>query len=151
MGNHIQKWRLRRGLSTTEVGKRAGIAPSSLQSIEAGETDPTVSTLSAIAEALGVPAPWLLSDPEQFEFLMLDEPDEETELANSVDPVTDAILRAKQNERELFAMLAALIAHGDPKLLRPVETNLRSLIKETRRPPIPWAARRPGNFEPPND
>jgi len=150
-GNYIEKWRLKRGLSSSEVCKRAGIAPSSLQSVETGKTDPTVSTLSTIAKSLGVPTPWLFSDPEQFELLNLDGPDAEPDLASSVDPVTDAILRAKPNERELFVMLAALIEHGDPKLLRTVETNLRSLMKETRRSPIPWANRQPGNFEPPAD
>lgn len=151
MGNYIQKWRLKRGLSIAETEKRAGIAPSSLQSIEAGKTDPTVSTLSAIAKSLSVPIPWLLSDPEQFYLLMPDGPDTEADLANSVDPVTDVLLRAKQNERELFTMLATLIEHGDPKLLSAVETNLRSLMKEIRRSPIPWANRQPGNFEPPTD
>jgi hypothetical protein len=75
---------------------------------------------------------------------------------NPVDPVIEQflreqLLRATPRERELFAMLAALIEHGEEKLLRAVEMNLRSLMKETRRSPIPWENRQPGNFEPPSD
>ncbi len=67
------------------------------------------------------------------------------------DPITEQLRRATPRERELFAMLAALIEHGDEKQLRAAETNLRSLMKETRRSPIPWENRQPGNFDPPND
>ena len=151
IGNHIQRWRLKRRLSVGEVETRAGIAPSSLASLEAGEVDPTASTLSAIAGVLGIPVPWLYGDPDQLDALTLDDPDAATELAQSVDPVTHQILRAKRDEQKLFHLLAMLIEHGDAKLLRAAEMNLRSLVKETRRSPIPWANRQPGNFDPPSD
>jgi hypothetical protein len=35
--------------------------------------------------------------------------------------------------------------------LNATETNLKSLLKETRKAPIPWANRQPGNFSPPDD
>ena len=70
---------------------------------------------------------------------------------NSIDPIAEQLRKATPRERELFAMLAALIEHGDEKNLRAVEMNLRSLMKETHRSPIPWENRQPGNFEPPVD
>jgi hypothetical protein len=70
---------------------------------------------------------------------------------NPADPITVQLRRATPRERELFAMLAALIEHGDEKHLRAVEMNLRSLMKETRKSSIPWENRQPGNFDPPSD
>jgi hypothetical protein len=72
-------------------------------------------------------------------------------VTDSLDPITDQLRRATPRERELFAMLAALIEHGEEKPLRILEMTLRSLMKETRRSPIPWENRQPGNFEPPAD
>jgi len=151
LGSHIQWWRLKRRLSMAEVEKGASIAPGSLESLEAGEMDPTVSTLSAIAHVLGIPVSWLYGDPDHLESLMQDGPESEAELSHSVDPVTERILRTKLQGRELFFLLSALIEHGDPRLLMAAETNLRSLVKETHRSPIPWANRQPGNFDPPSD
>lgn len=151
LGNHIQRWRIKRRLSMAEVEKGAKMTPGSLELLEAGETDPTASTLSAIADVLDIPASWLYGDPDHLEILMQDEPDAEAERSHSVDPVTEHILRAKQQGRELFFLLSSIIEHGDPRLLRAVETNLRSLVKETQRSPIPWANRQPGNFDPPSD
>jgi hypothetical protein len=72
-------------------------------------------------------------------------------VTDPLDPITDQLRRATPRERELFAMLAALIEHGEEKPLRILEMTLRSLMKETRRSPIPWENRQPGNFEPPAD
>jgi transcriptional regulator with XRE-family HTH domain len=151
LGSHIQRWRIKRRLSMAEVEKGAKMAPGSLEILEAGETDPTASTLSAIADVLGIPVAWLYGDPHHLEILIQDESDAEAGRSHSVDPVTEHILRAKRQGRELFFLLSALIEHGDPRLLRAVETNLRSLVKETQRSPIPWANRQPGNFDPPSD
>jgi hypothetical protein len=79
-------------------------------------------------------------------------------MPHPIDPI-DAIIeqlreqlkQAAPRDRELFAMLAALIDHGEEKPLRILEMTLRSLMKETRRSPIPWENRQPGNFEPPSD
>jgi hypothetical protein len=79
-------------------------------------------------------------------------------MPNPIDPIDtiieqlrEQLKQAAPRDRELVAMLAALIEHGDEKYLRAVEMNLRSLMKETRRSPIPWENRQPGNFEPPSD
>lgn len=67
------------------------------------------------------------------------------------DPRTEQIQRAVTADPELFSLLAELVEHGDPAILRVAETNLRSLVKKTRRSDIPWANREPGNFDPPSD
>jgi hypothetical protein len=72
-------------------------------------------------------------------------------MTNPADPIAEQLRRASPRERELFAMLAALIEHGEEKPIRTVEMMLRSLMKETHRSPIPWENRQPGNFEPPSD
>jgi transcriptional regulator with XRE-family HTH domain len=151
IGIHIRQWRLKRRLSMAEVEKKAGMAPGQLDLLEAGEMDPPVSMLVAVAEAVGIPVSWLYVDPGQVASLLSDDPDEEADLSHAADPVTEQVLRAKRRQRELFSLLAALVEHGDPRLLRAAETNLRSLVKETRRSPIPWANRQPGNLMPPSD
>ena len=151
IGNHIRQWRLKRRFSMAEVEKQAKMAPGSLEALELGDADPMVSTISAIAEVLGIPISWLYIDPGQLEAIILDHPEGESGLASSIDPVTEQILRAKHQRQELFYLLSALIEHGDPRLLQAAEANLKSLIKETHRSPIPWANRQPGNFDPPSD
>jgi transcriptional regulator with XRE-family HTH domain len=151
IGKNIQRWRMKRGLSVKDVERHAKMAPEMLEHVESGDLDPTASTLSAIADVFGIPAPWLYSNPEQFLSLLQEDVLTEDDLRGSVDPVTDRILRAKGGHRDLFHLLASLIEHGDPKLLLAAEANLKSLVKETRRPLIPWASRQPGNFDPPND
>jgi hypothetical protein len=72
-------------------------------------------------------------------------------MADQIESIIEQLRRATPYERELFIMLAALIEHGEEKPLRILEMTLRSLMKETRRSPIPWENRQPGNFEPPSD
>ncbi len=134
-----------------EVEKRTGLEPSSLEALESGQTDPTASQITSIARVLKIPVPWLFVDPEQLRSVLQSEEELQAGLDQSADPVTQHILLAKRADRQLFHLLATLVEHGDPKLLRAAETNLRSLVKETRRPMIPWASKRPGNFDPPDD
>jgi transcriptional regulator with XRE-family HTH domain len=151
IGRTIQQWRVKRGLSVKDIEQQAKIAPSMLEHIESGDLDPTASTLSSIAGAFGIPVSWLYADPKQLDTLLEEGTLTEDDLRGSADPVTDRILRAKKSHKDLFHLLASLIEHADPKLLQATETNLKSLVKETRRPLIPWASRQPGNFDPPND
>jgi transcriptional regulator with XRE-family HTH domain len=151
IGKSIQQWRMKRGLSVKDTERKAELAPPMLDRIESGDLDPTASTLSSIADAFGIPVAWLHADPEQINSLLQEDVLTEEDLHGSADPVTDQILRAKKNHRDLYHLLATLIEHGDPKLLQATEINLKSLVKETRRPPIPWASRQPGNFDPPSD
>lgn len=55
IGDNIKRLRESKGLSINELSKRAGISKSTLSLIEAGKSNPTISTLWAIADALEVP------------------------------------------------------------------------------------------------
>ena len=55
IGNAIRICRAHRGLTQSVLAKRAGISLSYLSLIEHNKRDPTVSSLGAIAEALGLP------------------------------------------------------------------------------------------------
>lgn len=50
----IQQIRQQRGLSVREVSYLSGISKSQISRIERGETEPTITTLISIADALGV-------------------------------------------------------------------------------------------------
>lgn len=54
IGENIHKLRKERGLTQTELSHEADIILSQVARIERGETNPTISTLYVIAEALGV-------------------------------------------------------------------------------------------------
>ncbi len=54
IGTLIKRARERQGLTIEELGKRTGITPHYLATIEQGERDPSFSTMCAIAEGLGV-------------------------------------------------------------------------------------------------
>src|SRR6202012_4962377 len=51
----LRRERRRTGLSLTEVARRAGIAKSTLSQLESGAGNPSVETLWALGNALGVP------------------------------------------------------------------------------------------------
>lgn len=153
IGATIQAWRLARGVSVSALAGKAGLCAATVESIEAGQTDPPITIVAAFAKALGVPTPWLFDDPQHLQ-LCFDDPDGEGVASlpiDSVDPVTIRILRAAQHERTLFMLLAALIHAGDPKLLRAAEMSLRSLVKQSRQATVPWQTRPPGHFEPLSD
>ena len=54
LGAGIRAERLRRGLTLTQLAEQAGLSPSALSQIERGITDPSISSLRRIANALGV-------------------------------------------------------------------------------------------------
>lgn len=47
-------WRKAAGLTQRELAERAGVRPATVSDIEAGKIDPRVSTMAALAKALGV-------------------------------------------------------------------------------------------------
>jgi len=155
IGHCLRRWRLKRGLSASEVEQKAGLSPASVQSLETGQMDPPVSMIASIADVFGIPVSWLFGDPDQLEALVLEHSekrlDGDATLERSVDPVIEQILRAQPGGRNLFHLLSVLIQNGEEKHLRAAEVNLRSLIKQTRASLIPWENRQPGNFDPPND
>ena len=148
----IQAWRRVRGFSSSALAEKAGVTQEDLAAIEDGGLDPSVSTLEALASALGVPVAWLHSDPTLLKLLMADPDDEQDDWlrSDSPDPITTRILEASRPHQDLYVLLTALLQHGEPKLLRAAEVNLRSLLKQAKTATVPWQSRPSGHFEPPN-
>ena len=153
IGDTIKAWRLARGVAVATLAKKANVGLATVESIEAGETDPPITVVADLAKALDVPTPWLFDDPKNIE-LCFDDPDTDGKRGlpiDSTDPVTQHMVRAIRHDRTLFVLLTALIQGGDPKLLRAAEMSLRSLLKQSRQATVPWQNRSPGHFEPPSD
>jgi transcriptional regulator with XRE-family HTH domain len=62
-GRRIRRLRGERGLSLSELARRAGIGKATLSGLEQGTRNPTAGTLYAIAGQLGVPLAALLTAP----------------------------------------------------------------------------------------
>jgi len=56
MGRAVRRIRLAKKLSQAELADIAGLSREYINKIEAGKYDPPLSTINAIAEALGVTA-----------------------------------------------------------------------------------------------
>ena len=145
-----------RGNSVTGLAKKVGMPSTELEAIEAGELDPPVSALEALATGLGIPPGWLYSNPTAIK-LLLSDPDEPDEKANdwtnvnSPDPILELVAHSTSEQRDMYSLLAALLQSGEPKLLRAAEVNLKSLLKQAKTATVPWQNRIPGHFEPPSD
>ncbi len=62
LGARLRELRTERGLSLSELARRANVGKGSLSEIETGRRNPTVETLYAICEPLGVPLTALLGE-----------------------------------------------------------------------------------------
>ena len=62
VGERLRAARHERGLSLAALAEAAGVGKGSLSEIENGARNPTLSTLYALADALGVPLATLLAD-----------------------------------------------------------------------------------------
>jgi len=58
--NPIRAWREYKQIKVKELANRAGITPSYLSQIETGKRNPTIDTLKAIAQALGIDVEMLI-------------------------------------------------------------------------------------------
>ncbi len=58
--NPVRAWREHKQMKVKELAKRAGITPSYLSQIETGKRNPTIDTLKAIAEGLGIDVEMLI-------------------------------------------------------------------------------------------
>jgi transcriptional regulator with XRE-family HTH domain len=151
IGLFIQGWRLSRNQSIESLSDAAGISTTLLEQIEADQSDPTTSTLEALASALRIPPSWLFDNPQSFKWLFTDSVEDEEPDTDQIDPVTDRILAGSHADRSLYVLLTTLMQAGDPKLLRAAEMSLRSLVKQSRQATVPWQQRPSGHFEPPSD
>ena len=139
--------------SLDAMATEASLSPGSLEAIETGAADPTVSTLEALAAALRIPPSWLYGPPQHLEQLTTD-PDGDVlsvPSADSVDPVLEQVLEGAHLERELYVLLTSILQAGDPKLRLAAQASLRSLAKQARKATLPWQSRPSGHFEPPAD
>jgi len=59
---NILKYRMERGLSQMQLGKKSGVSQGYISDLERGEKQPTVSVAKKIATALGVSITVLLDD-----------------------------------------------------------------------------------------
>jgi transcriptional regulator with XRE-family HTH domain len=64
LGDRIKFFRENKGLNLSELAKKAGVAKSTLFKIEENKTNPTINTIWAIAEVLGVPFGELVGEGE---------------------------------------------------------------------------------------
>ena len=60
MGKRLREIRAAKHLSQAAIAKRAGLSREYVLRLEAGQQDPSLSTLTALAKALGVPVTRLL-------------------------------------------------------------------------------------------
>ncbi|GLZ11996.1 DNA-binding protein [Actinomadura sp. NBRC 104425] len=65
VARNMRLLREQRGMSLAELARQAGLAKQTLSTIEQGSGNPTVDTLFAIANALGVPVTRLVAEREQ--------------------------------------------------------------------------------------
>ena len=63
VGARVRALRAERGLSLSELARRAGVGKATLSGLEAGTRNPTLDTLHTVAAALDVPLTALLSAP----------------------------------------------------------------------------------------
>lgn len=62
VGRNVSGLRMERRMSASELARKAGISKATVLSIELGKANPTVDTLQALANALGVTITDLLTD-----------------------------------------------------------------------------------------
>ncbi|RMH35312.1 MAG: XRE family transcriptional regulator [Nitrospirae bacterium] len=149
--HHIQAWRHTRGYCLKDLADEVGIPISQLEAIEQETQDPPLTLLHQIGSALGIPTSWLVIHPKVIQFLQNDK-DEAASVSSHRESMTlDYVWRGFREQEELYLQLAALIHHGDPKLIRAAAINLQSLLKQARTAALPWQSRPSGHFEPPSD
>jgi XRE family transcriptional regulator, regulator of sulfur utilization len=63
VGRRVRELRERRGMSLSELARRAAVGKATLSGLEAGTRNPTLDTLQAVATALDLPLTALVSPP----------------------------------------------------------------------------------------
>lgn len=76
IGKKVKHYRTQQNISLSALAKAAKISKSTLFSLELGETNPTIATLEAIADALNIDIATLISNPNQNGLMLLDTPSE---------------------------------------------------------------------------
>jgi len=63
VGRRLRQWRLQQKMGLRELSRNADISPAGLNSIEKGQTSPTLATLNKILKALGTDFPAFFAFP----------------------------------------------------------------------------------------
>lgn len=135
IGKNLSRHRERRGLTLTGLAENSGVAKSTLSQLESGSGNPTVETLWAIANALGVPFGSLVNETEDNAGEVLEDGVSVRFIERSnTDPEIEVYLMELQAGRrkesaphpegvkERVTMLAGSLLVGDPRrpcLIRP--------------------------------
>lgn len=150
---YLHQWCQYRHLTLSQISNQSGIELETLQSVQNGSIDPSLSLLETLAQLLDIPTSWLHSDPQTIQRLWNDPDEDHPELPtdHSIDPIFERMIQVRHEHPDLFVLLTNLVHHGDPKLIRAAQVNLQSLSKQIRATTVPWGSRPPGHFEPPSD
>jgi len=65
IGRRVAAHRLKREIKVSELAREVGVSPSLISQIERGQSRPSVTTLFALSEALGVPVDAFFRDDER--------------------------------------------------------------------------------------
>lgn len=60
LGENLKRIRVKKGITQTEIAKRLAVDKSFVSNIENGKTNPTLSTITNLANALDIPVNELL-------------------------------------------------------------------------------------------
>lgn len=150
---HFDQWCQFRGITLRQLAEKTGVQITTLQSIQDGTLEVSLSLFETIAEHLNIPTAWLHYDPRVIQRLWNDPDEENQELPHlpSSDPLFQRIIQASREYQDIFVLLTNILHHGDPKLIRAAQVSLQSLLKQARPTIVPWGSRPPGHFEPPSD
>ncbi len=153
LGHHIAQWCQFRGIPLAELAEKSGVKITTLQSVQSGALDTSVSVFETIAGYLNIPTAWLHYDPQIIQRLWNDPDEDNPGLPDksSSDPIFQRIIQSSREFEDIFVLLTTLLQHGDPKLIRAAQVSLQSLVKQARPTTIPWGSSPPGHFEPPSD
>ena len=55
LGENLKRIRMEKGITQGDIVRKLGISRSFVSNIENGKTNPTLSTISKLAKALGIP------------------------------------------------------------------------------------------------
>jgi transcriptional regulator with XRE-family HTH domain len=68
--SNVRRLRIARDLSVSELARRSGVAKGTLSTLEMGQGNPTIETLSSLARALAVPFADLVAEPLDSAFVV---------------------------------------------------------------------------------
>lgn len=101
LGGELRRARESRRLSLRDVATSVGVSPSLLSQVETGKTLPSVSTLYALVNYLGLSLDGLLRDPEHDAHPPFTSSWTSTTTQESADRLTDGVVQRREDNPEL--------------------------------------------------